>query len=100
MGKAEAIARLLRRARGEAADAFDNAVPDIGEEVSAEPVARAEAPDGEDGLDLEAGIASIFARIRSGGGGGPEELPEDTGATYALLSQLNQLWQSPRPGEA
>lgn len=46
---------------------------------------------------LETGIASIFALIRSGKAtdGTPEgPLPEETGATYALLSELDRLWNS------
>jgi len=46
--------------------------------------------------DFEAGIASIFAMIRSGTGPevSREALPEETGATYVLLSKLDRLWQS------
>ncbi|HEY0917823.1 hypothetical protein [Devosia sp.] len=57
-----------------------------------------------DGVDLEAGIASIFAAIRSGGDADGEraagEVPEDSGATYDLLARLDQLWQGAGSGEA
>ncbi len=59
-----------------------------------------EEPTGETGEAdhaLEAGIASIFAMIRSGSE--TDELPEDlkleeTGPTYELLSELDRLWKS------
>ena len=88
MGRPTAIARLLRRARSAAAASSDGGNEDIGREGGA-----------ADDFDLESGIAEIFATIRSGAGSEllPEDLPEDTGATYALLSKLDQLWQSPEP---
>lgn len=47
------------------------------------------------GDDLEAGIASIFAAIRSGSGDGALDVPplEETGPTYELLAELDRLWQ-------
>lgn len=49
---------------------------------------------GED--SLEAGIAAVFDAIRNGSGGEAEDgddgdLP-DNGVTFALLSELNRLW--------
>jgi hypothetical protein len=56
--------------------------------------AKADAAD--EAVDLDAGIASIFASIRSGAAGGaaPRDLPEENGATYALLTELDRLWQN------
>ena len=50
--------------------------------------------------ELEAGIASVFERIRSGEPFEPADedddlRPEDT--TIALLAELNRIWASPRP---
>lgn len=45
---------------------------------------------------LEAGIAAVFEAIRNGGGGAADETdaaPGDDGATFALLSELNRLWE-------
>ena len=54
-----------------------------------------------EGVDLEAGIASIFAAIRSGAGGEEiGEVPEDSGITFDLLARLDQLWQAAGPGDA
>lgn len=92
-----------RRAKSGAADTGE------GDEAAAEAVVSetdrhtdgAQVLKAGDEFDLEAGIASIFATIRSGSSDLPQEqLPEDTGATYALLSRLNQLWQAPRQSEA
>lgn len=48
---------------------------------------------------LEAGIAAVFDAIRNGGGGEADESedhpPEDNGATFALLGELNRLWGHP-----
>jgi hypothetical protein len=60
---------------------------------------KAGAPEGEAGnkeVDLEAGIASIFASIRSAPSDAeaPRDLPEESGATYALLTELDRLWQN------
>lgn len=59
---------------------------------------QAGAPGGHD--DLEAGIAAVFAAIRDSGVGfdgeadpGAETAVEDDGATFALLGELNRLWQ-------
>jgi len=89
MDKPTAIARLLRRAKSAAAAQ--------GDEDRAGPEHEDGAAGGtEHGFDLEAGIAEIFAAIRSGAGSelSPGDLPEDTGATYALLSRLDELWQT------
>jgi len=52
---------------------------------------------GDDGL--AAGIAAVFDSIRNGDGfevsDGDDALPEDNGATFALLSELNRLWDRP-----
>ena len=50
----------------------------------------------EDGL--EAGIAAVFEAIRNGDGrptdeDGDENDIADDGVTFALLSELNRLWQ-------
>ena len=60
----------------------------------AEDNAKADASD--DAVDLDAGIGAILASIRSGAAGGatPRDLPEENGATYALLSELDRLWQN------
>ena len=46
--------------------------------------------------DLETGIAAVFEAIRNGGGGAAEDgddtPPEDNGVTFALLTELNRLW--------
>lgn len=49
----------------------------------------------EKGDGLEAGIASIFAAIRSGKTDEALDVPalEETGATYELLAELDRLWQ-------
>jgi hypothetical protein len=52
--------------------------------------------------DLEAGIAAVFDAIRSSDAP-PEDadhdaddtLPEDSGVTFALLTELNRLWERP-----
>ena len=48
---------------------------------------------------LEAGIAAVFDAIRSGDGGDPDgdsdPLPDDSGVTFALLTELNRLWERP-----
>ena len=60
---------------------------------------------------LEAGIAAVFDAIRSGddeydhdpgdhdGGGDPDgdsdALPDNSGVTFALLTELNRLWERP-----
>ena len=53
---------------------------------------------------LEAGIAAVFEAIRNGGGGatgegedgGEDAEPaEDSGVTFALLTELNRLWETP-----
>jgi hypothetical protein len=44
---------------------------------------------------LVAGIAAVFEAIRNGGGGANEDgddEPPDDGATFALLTELNRLW--------
>jgi hypothetical protein len=49
---------------------------------------------------LEAGIAAVFDAIRNGGGGAADAaedegdgIPaEDSGVTFALLTELNRLW--------
>lgn len=48
---------------------------------------------------LEAGIAAVFDEIRNGSGGTDDteadsETP-DTGVTFALLTELNRLWERP-----
>jgi hypothetical protein len=46
---------------------------------------------------LEDGIASVFAAIQAEG---PEDIDPnepDSGATYALLEELNRIWASPSP---
>lgn len=69
-------------------------------EAAESDAAAATAAVGE-GVDLEAGIASIFAAIRSGAGGEEiGEVPEDSGITYDLLARLDQLWQAAGPGDA
>lgn len=82
MDKPAAIGRPLRRAKSAAAAPADKGKKDTGRQA---------------GFDLEAGIAEIFATIRSGASRelSPEDLREDTGLTHALLSRLNQLWQTP-----
>jgi len=51
---------------------------------------------GDDGdVDLETEIASILATIRSRTPSDAQpdvDLPEETGATYQLLSELDRLW--------
>jgi hypothetical protein len=46
--------------------------------------------------DLETGIAAVFEAIRNGDGGaaedGDDSPPEDNGVTFALLTELNRLW--------
>ena len=47
---------------------------------------------------LEAGIAAVFDAIRNGGSdaaAGSHQPPEDNGATFALLGELNRLWEHP-----
>ncbi len=48
-----------------------------------------------DGDGLEAGIAAVFEAIRNGDGddNGEDVGVEDNGATFALLSELNRLWE-------
>ena len=89
MDKPTAIARLLRRAKSAAAAQGD-------EDRSGPEHEDGTAGGAEHDFDLEAGIAEIFAAIRSGAGSdlSPGDLPEDTGATYALLSRLDELWQT------
>lgn len=47
--------------------------------------------------DFEAGIAAVFEAIRNGDGTAAGEAEdneiEDDGVTFALLSELNRLWQ-------
>lgn len=54
----------------------------------------------EDGDGLEAGIAAVFEAIRNGDGdlddNGEDAQVEDNGATFALLSELNRLWERPQ----
>ena len=54
----------------------------------------------EDGDGLEAGIAAVFEAIRNGDGelddNGEDAEVEDNGATFALLSELNRLWERPQ----
>lgn len=54
----------------------------------------------EDGDGLEAGIAAVFEAIRNGNGelddNGDDAEVEDNGATFALLSELNRLWERPQ----
>lgn len=54
----------------------------------------------EDGDGLEAGIAAVFEAIRNGNGelddNGEDAEVEDNGATFALLSELNRLWERPQ----
>ncbi len=54
----------------------------------------------EDGDGLEAGIAAVFEAIRNGNGelddNGEDAQVEDNGATFALLSELNRLWERPQ----
>ena len=49
---------------------------------------------------FEAGIAAVFEAIRNGDGdhddSGEDAEVEDNGATFALLSELNRLWDSPQ----
>ncbi len=79
---------LLRRAKSAAAAQ--------GDEDRSGPERADGTAGGPEDFDLEAGIAEIFAAIRSGAGSdlSPGDLPEDTGATYALLSRLDELWQT------
>lgn len=69
------------------------------DEADAKP-RRSEAkarPRGKGGVEIESEIASILATIRSRKAGDvlPEsELPEETGATYQLLSELDRIWRS------
>lgn len=57
-------------------------------------------PEQESGDGLEAGIAAVFEAIRNGDGdledSGEDAEVEDNGATFALLSELNRLWDRPR----
>lgn len=72
------------------------------------------ADEGVRGIDLapiddglEAGIAAVFESIRSGGGTETEDADageadadlesdaEDDGITFALLTELNRLWERP-----
>jgi hypothetical protein len=53
----------------------------------------------EDGDGLEAGIAAVFEAIRNGDDAhdsGEDAEVEDNGATFALLSELNRLWERPQ----
>lgn len=47
--------------------------------------------------ELEAGIAAVFDAIRSGDddADSDETPPQDTGVTFALLTELNRLWERP-----
>ena len=106
MGRSAALVRLLQRAKSVApeaveefeggADARDALAGEGGDGDAANNTAmlgaHGPAPARDAGGD--AAIASIFATIRDGGSElTQDELPEDTGATYALLSRLDQLWQ-------
>jgi len=57
------------------------------------------APNGES--SLEAGIAAVFDAIRNGDedfedhDGDSDALPDDGGVTFALLTELNRLWERP-----
>jgi hypothetical protein len=102
MGKT-AVNRLLKMAKPFAANRnaddaeaastepdMDALASAIATELAADHPASTDAPGNSD-----AAIASIFALIRSGPGSEaiPEsELPEDTGATFDLLSELDRLW--------
>jgi hypothetical protein len=45
---------------------------------------------------LEAGIAAVFDAIRNGSGGEAEDGDApDNGVTFALLTELNRLWEQP-----
>ena len=56
-------------------------------------------PEDDSGDGLEAGIAAVFEAIRNGDGdhddSGEDAEVEDNGATFALLSELNRLWDRP-----
>ncbi|HEY0855180.1 MAG TPA: hypothetical protein VGD86_10155 [Devosia sp.] len=51
--------------------------------------------------ELEAGIAAVFDAIRSGddssddGADSDHTPPDDSGVTFALLTELNRLWERP-----
>lgn len=86
MPRSEAIARLLRRAKGEAgAEAQTNGAADGAATV----------------FGPRSGPAAIFEAIRSGRAGlAAEDQPEDDGTTYVLLSQLDRMWRHPERREA
>lgn len=46
---------------------------------------------------LEAGIAAVFEAIRNGTTDPQDDaaIVDDNGATFALLSELNRLWERP-----
>lgn len=81
-------------------EAEDEPTVDIVTDESGDEVESAEpkAGPGEDpSVDLDTEIASILATIRSRklSNALPDiDLPEDTGATYQLLSELDRLWRS------
>ena len=101
--------RLLKIAKLGAKDRFRHDAsgkPDIEDEAAdvvagsgtgdaASEEAEARSSD-EEPTELETEIAAILAMIRSGkpGDAMPRDLPEETGATYQLLSELDRLWRS------
>lgn len=84
MGKRDQVTRMMGLSAPET-------MPEA--ELDDEGVVGIDLAPSDDGL--EAGIAAVFEAIRNGSGGAADENdepPSDNGVTFALLSELNRLW--------
>ena len=87
MGKRDHVTRMMGLSAPET-------MPEA--ELDDEGVVGIDLAPSDDGL--EAGIAAVFEAIRNGGGGAnddSDEPAEDNGVTFALLTELNRLWELP-----
>jgi hypothetical protein len=85
MGKRDQVTRMMGLSAPET-------MPEA--ELDDEGVVGIDLAPSDDGL--EAGIAAVFEAIRNGGGGSADEndeAPTDSGVTFALLTELNRLWE-------
>jgi hypothetical protein len=100
MGQTNPITRLLGLSRPETMPeaALDETTDVVALPMEPDELAAAEPPTPLDGAasdTLEEGIAEIFAEIRAGDADPAEHEPPDDAITFALLGELNRIWQSP-----
>ena len=100
MGQTNPITHLLGLSRPEIMPEtmLDETIDAAALPLEPDELAAAEAPTPLFGAApdaLEEGIAEIFAEIRAGDADPDEHEPPDDAITFALLGELNRLWQSP-----